>query len=194
MPQAAHAKSLQEPRPASAKGLSKLWLIGINAWGHRWASSFGDLPVNDDGSFTLCGALWSQQLAGLTERQVLEAVNYFAGRRDWPPVVSEIRKRALGIPEFGYVRANIADRPCGFTRMVWKYLDSWAFTRADQREADKLLSTAYEIATDRRMCGEEFPVEPAGEIAYEVAPFVLAKPETAARAREEVRALLAGHA
>lgn len=194
VPQAAPAQSLQEPRPASAKGLAKLWLIGIGAWGHRWVSSLGELPVNDDGSLTACGALWSRKLAGLTERQVLEAVDYFAGCRDWPPTVGEIRKRVLGVPEFEFVRASITERRCGFTRMVSQHLDHWAFTRADQREADRLLRVAYDLAAERRMRGEEFPAHLAGELTHVATPFVLAKPETVARAREEVRALLAGNA
>lgn len=73
------------------KGLTKLWLMGVAAWGHRWTSSLGELPVESDGSITMAGRLWVQQLAGIPQGEVLKALADFAGSSDWPPTLAELK-------------------------------------------------------------------------------------------------------
>lgn len=191
------AGSTPSPQPAtsmtSRRTLARVWATGIGAWGHRWTSALGDLPVNDDGSITASAALWARHLAGLEERDVLAAIDHFAGRSDWPPALAEIRKRAFGIPSLEEVKADIGRRATGFGRMVWNNLDAWAFTRADQREAERMLRNAYDYAVERRMCGDEFPPEPAGELEHQrqeppPAPTPEEREATLARVRAELGA------
>jgi hypothetical protein len=152
--------------------------MAIAAWPHKWSSALGEVPFNDDGSLTAAAALWASQLAGIPERALLEAMHHFAGRTDWPPALAEIRKRALGIPSMAEVRADLGARKQGFTRLVWSYLDQWTFTRADQREAERQLRSAYDYAVERRMEGADYP-EALTALAHTPEPYVPVPPEVA---------------
>lgn len=191
------ASSTHSPPPAtsmtSRRTLARLWAVGIGAWGHRWTSALGELPVNDDGTITASAALWSRHLAGISEHDVLDALDHFAGRSDWPPALAEIRKRAFGIPSLEEVKADIGRRATGFARLVWNNLDAWAFTRADQRDAERMLRNAYDFAVERRMAGEPLPLPPAGELEHQQpkpprAPTPEEREATLARVRAEIGA------
>ena len=180
------------PSQPSAATLTRLWLLGIGAWGHRWVSALGELPIDDADNLTIAGALWARQLTGLKERDILAAIDHFAGRLDWPPSLAENRRQALGIPSFDVVRAQITAHATPFARMVWQYLDHWAFTRADQRDAERQLRNAYDQAVERRLAGDDLPDEPVAAIAQEAAPFVEATPEQARQRMADIAATLRG--
>ena len=180
------------PSQPSAATLTRLWLLGIGAWGHRWVSALGELPIDDADNLTIAGALWARQLTGLKERDILAAIDHFAGRLDWPPSLAEIRRQALGIPSFDAVKADIASRATPFARMVWQYLDYWQFTRADQRDADRMLRAAYDFAVDRRLLGDEPPANATAAIAHETPVFTPATPDQARRHIDKINGLLHG--
>lgn len=163
--------------------------MGVAAWGHRWTSQLGDLPFNADGSLTVAGSLWIHQLAGISQRQVLEALAELAGTCDWPPSLAEIRKRAIGIPSLDQVRLDLGAKAHGFTRLVWSYVDAWAFARADQRTADSMLRAAYDFATEQRLAGAEYPVAIGTVQDLPVIERKPVSPETIAKARAEIDAL-----
>lgn len=174
---------------AQAKALAKVWLMGAAAWGHRWTSQLGDLPFNADGTLTMAAHLWAHQLAGISQRHVLQALSHYAGTRDWPPSLAEIRKQALGIPSIDQVRLDLGAKADGFTRLVWSYIDAWAFSRADQRTAEAMLRAAYDYACERRLAGDEYPLalnEPKDLPRLERKPV---SPETIAKARAEIDAM-----
>lgn len=77
--------------PSQAKALTKIWLMGTAAWGNRWSSSLGDLPVNADGSLTVAGHLWAHTLSGISPREVMKALAALAGQSDWPPSLAELK-------------------------------------------------------------------------------------------------------
>lgn len=166
-------------RPAARRTLTKLWLLGIGAWGHRWTSSLGELPVDDAGQLTVSGALWSAQLHGLPEGSLIEAVQHFAGRLDWPPSLAELRKHALGIPSLDEVAADLGRMQHRFTRLVWRNLDHWKFTRADARAADRMLRSAYVLAVEQRMAGAELPQPPVALVEHVKPKRTAAAPEVA---------------
>lgn len=182
--------STPAPDPAGVTTLTKLWLLGIGAWGHRWVSSLGELPVDDRGQLTTAGALWSRQLAGLPEADLIDAVQHAAGRLDWPPSLAELRKRALGIPPFDAVAADIGRMQHRFTRLVWRHLDHWKFTRADGRAAERMLRAAYALAEEQRMAGEPLPQPPVALVEHRKPHHVPANPETARKHIEALRSRL----
>ena len=170
-----------------------LWVLGIGAWGHRWTSALGEVPFDEQArTLTVTGALWARQLTGLHERDILAAIDYFAGRLDWPPSLAEIRRQALGIPSFDAVKADITRHATPFGRMVWQYLDHWAFTRADQREADRMLRNAYDHAVERRLLGDDLPDEPEDAIEHERPVFKPATPEQVQHHIDDIAATLRG--
>ena len=173
--------------PAAPSTLAKLWLLGIGAWGHRWVSSLGELPVDDHGRLTVAGRLWASQLAGLAEPELLAAVQHLAGRLDWPPSLAEVRKRVLGIPPLDEVAVDIGRMQHRFTRLVWRYLDSWKFGRADGRAADRLLRAAYKVAVEKRMAGEPLPEPPVALVEHSKPQHVPASPEIAQRYIDAMR-------
>ena len=175
------------PEPATPAGLTKLWLLGIGAWGHRWTASLGELPVDDHGRLTVAGRLWAGQLAGLDEADMIAALQHFAGRLDWPPSLAELRKRVLGIPPLDEVAADIGSMHHRFTRLVWRHLDHWKFTRVDGRTADRLLRAAYAVAVEERMGGEPLPQPPVALVEHRKAQRVPAKPETARKHIDAMR-------
>ena len=156
------------PNPASATTLAKLWLLGIGAWGRRWTTSMGELPVDDHGRLTVAGRLWATQLAGL----------------------AELRKRVLGIPSLDEVAADIGRMQHRFTRLVWHHLDHWKFTRADGRAADRLLRAAYAVAVEKRMEGAPLPQPPVALVEHRKAPRVPARPETVRKHMDALRSQL----
>lgn len=175
------------------KRLVQFWLAMIGLYNHKWVSACGELPINDDGTLTLQGSLWSQGLFGFTQQQINDALRSCMNRSDnWPPVLSEFRAMCLGIPSLDAVKADIGKRDHGFTRMVWQHLDHWMFTRAEQRDAERQLRSAYDFARERRMCGDEFPIANV-QIEHEkpapyVAPSVEEREARIQRARESLQA------
>ncbi len=150
-------------------------------YGHRWVSAFGDDPRG------IGGREWALTLAGLNRAQIDEglAACRLAGE-DWPPSAPAFRARCFGIPSFERVRADIGNRTLGFTRLVWEGLDGWLFSRADQRDAERILRHAYDYAVARRLDGAEIPAEPAGELTHEKRPIQRASRETAAKHCAEI--------
>lgn len=175
----------------SRRTLAKVWAMGIGAWGHRWTSALGELPLNDDGSVTVSAALWSRHLAGIPERDVLAAIDHFAGRSDWPPSLAEIRKQAFGIPSLVQVRREITQdvERSPFTRSVWALIDAYAFRHASSKDADRLLQAAYDAAQDLAMDGQPLPQPAAAAIEQDEqrAPVV---PETREARIERLRTML----
>lgn len=145
----------------------------------------GELPLDESGRLTAAGTLWAQQLGGIAERDVLEAISYFSGRRVWPPALAEIRMRALGIPELVEVQRDIGTRKLGFTRLVWSFMDLHAFTRSDNRESERILRNAYDFAVEQRLSGAEYP-DPPLAIAHEPRPAFVPDPAVVEKARREL--------
>ena len=174
---------------AQAKALAKVWLMGAAAWGHRWTSRLGDLPFNADGTLTMAAHLWAHQLAGISQRHVLHALSHYAGTRDWPPSLAEIRKQALGIPSVDQVRLDLGAKEHSFTRLVWSYVDAWAFSRADQRTAEAMLRAAYDYAVERRLAGDEYPLAIGTVQDLPQLERKPVSPETIAKARADIEAL-----
>src|SRR5690348_4115361 len=107
-PPTARAKCSARPtEPASVcpsdKGLTELWLGMIGAFGHKWTSSHGELPVerSEEGarSLTKTGAIWQRGLFGCDDAMVRRGFETCIQRPDeWPPSLPTFRRMALGIP------------------------------------------------------------------------------------------------
>ncbi len=158
-PTASPESSKTEASPASAVALSKLWLAGVGAWGHRWTTHFGELPVGDNGALTLVGNLWAQGLSGYSADQLLAAMGKFIAQGDeWPPNLPMMVAQCAGIPSLNAVRLELRDREAartGFTRLVWRYLDSYALGRADTDRHDRMVRDAYDLARENVLAGRE---------------------------------------
>jgi hypothetical protein len=154
-------------------------------YGATWTRAYGDDPAGT------AGKTWAIGLAEFSGRQIADGLNAcMRATKDFPPSLPAFRAMCYGIPSLEFVRADIGRRSNPFTRMVWQYVDGWAFSRADQWEAARILSAAYDFAKERRMLGDELPAEPAGEIEHKPAPFVPASPDTVARSLDEIASLL----
>jgi hypothetical protein len=155
--------------------LSRIWLAAQAVWGHKWTSSNGDLPIDDNGQLTVAAALWAEGLRGLTERQVMAALDRLAKTgSEWPPNLPELRKAAFGIPAFAAVNNEIltttSDKRTAFARLVWSFIvDPYAYRHCSAKDAERLRRDAYEQACEHLMTGGGLPPEPAGEIAHDTA-------------------------
>lgn len=172
--------------PASA--MRTLWVRMIEMYGNRWVMHFGD---SADGG---AGATWRKVLAGLTPTQVAVGLQACAAiADDWPPSAPRFRALCLGIPSLPAVSAELSSgQPWSpFTRLVWSFLDSFAYSRADTHMAERMLRGAYEKAQNHRMNGGDFPAAPAGQVE---APMPQsqpkADPEVARQALHECRQAL----
>lgn len=137
-----------------------LWAHMGGLYGHRWASAYGTDPKG------LAGREWALVLADLTRAQIdtgLEACR--RSGEDWPPTAPAFRARCFGIPSFEQVRADVTPKRLRFTRLVLEGLDHYLFARSAQRDADRMLRTAYDYAVARRLDGAELPEEPVAELA-----------------------------
>lgn len=158
----------------------------MGAWGHRWVSAHGELPMDDAGHLTAAGALWARGLAGLPELDVLAAVDYFAIRESWPPALADVRGRAMGIPTLADVRADLTTRADGFTRLLFTYLDTFKFARAEGKAYERMLAEAYARAKSARLEGAAFPPKLKGLTKQRSKPNP-APPEVAERYIAEAR-------
>jgi hypothetical protein len=157
---------------------------------HVWASQYvGDGGATDDDALALAMAEWSEALAGMSEAQLRTGFRADFLRADhWPPGPSEFAAMCHGIPTLARVKhilARVGPARTRFTRLVWSLLDTFAFTRADAKYADKLLADAYELAKTHVMGGHPLPDEPSGAIESRPEPRTPARAETAERCLRE---------
>lgn len=82
------------PEPLSLGLLEKLWITMTQTYGHRWTSSFGDVPKADHAWAKILGGLSGKQLAnglrGLVERAMTE-------EGAWPPSAPEFRAMCVQV-------------------------------------------------------------------------------------------------
>jgi len=197
--QSEQSKSLNERVLTSpdldAGTLTRLWIAGVGAWGPKWSKYFGDLPVNDDGSLTVVGALWAKGL-GLFDRETVMAAleRHIAVGNAWPPNLPELRLSCLGIPSFAQVKRALL-RPDGsthhaFVRSVWSLVETWQLRTAGNEQAEKLLREAYTLALESLWEGNPLPEPPAAEIESQPVERNPPTPEQLERHLAEIRSAL----
>lgn len=157
-------------------------------FGHSWVSQYGPAP---DG---VGGDTWAGVLAGLNGAQIgqgLQALTRIPS--DWPPTAPKFRALCLGVPALPQVRIELRagnPEPSPFARLLWSYLDGYAYRRADADKADRMLRDAYELASAYVMDGGALP-EPVAHIGAPEAEVVkVAAPEVAKRYIEEISSVL----
>lgn len=137
-----------------------LWVRAIAHWGSLWVTRCGLLPVDNHGTLTVAGEAWADVLAGFTGPEIVAAIDAIASRgSEYPPASGQVRMQCFQIPTLGFVRADLPERTHGFTRLVLRYLDCYAFARASQDSADRMLRAAYDHAVERRLNWEPYPAE-----------------------------------
>lgn len=151
----------EEADPADRERLPQgqidlLWIRLTAIYGHRFVSAFGDDPRN------VVGDTWARTLADLGPEDLARGLRACAfGSDDWPPTLPAFRAFCLEIPSFVEIRAALREHggpnETGFLRLLWRYLDRYAFGRADQVRAESMLRDAYEQAREYRMSGGGYP-------------------------------------
>lgn len=182
--------------PLSAPRTRELFAILSVRYPHVWASQYvGDGGNTDDDALALALAEWSAALAGIGDAQLRTGLRADYLRADhWPPGPAEFAAMCHGIPTLARVKHIL--RRAGpartrFTRLVWSLLDTFQFTRADGKYADRLLADAYELAKAHVMSGHPLPDEPSGALEHRPAPRTPASEETARAAMQEIASILA---
>lgn len=174
-------------QPLSPSATDELWLRMASRYGHAWVSQYGAAPQG------IAGAEWRSTLGALTAAQLREG--FAADERrgsDWPPSSTTFRAMALGIPTLAVVRAGLsAKEPTRFVRQVWQHIDRYRFLHADQREGDRLLAEAYELARLHVMDGGELPPAPEALIEHTEPTRTPASPETVRAHMDAIAAKLA---
>lgn len=171
----------REPLPLDL--LIELWVTMIDIFGNGWVSQWGDDPDSPT------GAVWAKGLAGMRAEDIRTGVSacVTAGGK-WPPTLPEFRARCLRIPSFAEFKLDV-DKAMPFSRLVWQYLDAYAYRQASADRAERMLREAHEVASQHRMLGYTLPAEPAGLLTVPAGP-VPSNPEHARRCIEELRKLL----
>lgn len=153
-------------------------------FGHTWTSQYGDAP---DG---VGGDTWAAALAGLTPLQVgdgLHAALKLGG--EFPPSAPHFRALCFRVPTFAEVRYETQHGEVartGFGILCWRFVDAYALRRADQRDADRLMRDAYELAKAHVMAGGAVPKVPEALAKPEPDCHAPARPETIERVKREV--------
>lgn len=152
--------------PQRPKRIETLFGKFAEIYGHKWASSYGEIGNGSD-------ATWAKGLAGLSGEQLAQGLSACLLRNDpWPPSLPEFRAMCCGIPSLEAVQAELM-RPgaeqSGFLVLVWAYVDAYRLARADQAKADRMVAAAYGIAVERVMRGEPIP-EPVLRLTAEKTP------------------------
>ena len=164
--------------------------------GGRWASHASPLPETEAGEWTLAADTWARTLAGLSGEQIgvgLEACRVAVD--DYLPTAAQFRARCLGVPSFAAVRLMMGSSkgfaPSRFMLLVRRYVDHHAFFHASTRDAERMLSGAYDVAREYVMRGGEMPQLPVAEIeAPKPAPRTPASDATVERSFAAMRAAI----
>ena len=86
--QSSNATAQGEPSTLSQRSLDQLWARMAEIYGHRWVSSYGEIPTDT----------WAKGLYGLTTRQLADGLNEcMKAAQGWPPTLPEFR--AMCLPE-----------------------------------------------------------------------------------------------
>lgn len=153
-------------------------------FGHAWASQYGEAP---DG---VAGDTWAAALADVTPERLavgLRATLWLG--KEFPPNAPRFLALCFGVPTFAAVRYELRNGEVprtGFGILCWRFVDAYALRRADQREADRIVRDAYELASAHVMAGGELPEVPALLAKPEPECRVAASPETVARVLGEL--------
>lgn len=167
----------------------ELWMRMASRYGHAWVSQYGPLP---DG---IVAAEWRDTLKGITNEQLRAGFTEDAIRAsDWPPTSTRFRAMCLGIPSIAEVRIDIDRLVEGlprlgggggyevkvsrFSRLAWRYINSYVFRNESGKRADRMVREAYELASAYIMDGGELPMEPVA---------LIAEPEKAPLSPEQIR-------
>ena len=164
----------------------------VEIYAHRWTAAHGE-SVDAEGT---SAGTWAKGLSGITGQQLAAGLEACIVRADsWPPTLPEFRALCLGIPSLAAVRDDFrrtdAER-MPFTAMVWRHLDGWAFSHADQAKADRMLGDAYAIARDAVMRGEPMPMPLLAVQHQAPEPIKPAAPEVARAHLDALRAEIYG--
>ncbi len=151
--------SSKEPPSASRlpqAQVERLWQRMLALYGNTWASQYGTAPKG------IAAETWSAVLADMAPEQLAEGLRGCATEgQAFPPSAPRFRAMCLGIPSFTQVHFEIrtdTDRH-PFTRLVWTFVDGYALRNANGKEFDRILKSAYELATEKRMRGAPLPPE-----------------------------------
>lgn len=173
--------------------LMHLWAANAAAYGAKWTSRAGELPVDDDGRLTAAGGVWSRGLAGMPHRTIMAAVERHARVSAWPAELSELRALCLGVPTLAEVRALLRDEAAKkppFVVLMFQHLDYYNWRMADGRQAERMLADAYTAAREHVLLGGELPKPPKGELEHDprpAAPAAARPPKTPEQVFTEAR-------
>jgi hypothetical protein len=179
----------RQASPVAEAVIRRLWIRMAEIFGHKWTSQYGEDAA------TGAGDTWARGLAGLSTRQIATGLDRLIAAEDWPPSLPEFRRLCFGIPSEVQVtlelHAKDSDRS-PFTRLVWSRLDVYAFGRADQVRAERMLHDAYVLAKEHVMSGGELP-PPLPQLNQSVvARPVVADPDRVKQCLEEISRTLEG--
>jgi hypothetical protein len=179
----------EKPRNAA---LRRLWARMSAIYGHKWTSAYGEACEDVTGALTIPGDTWARGLAGVAEAKIGSGLNAALMSADgWPPSLPAFRALCFGIPSLATVKHELATKQRSpFVVQVWRYLDSYRFSRANQDDADRMLSDAYYLASEHVMAGGALPDAPIAEIAQEPEQLTPANDNTARIHIAELEALL----
>jgi hypothetical protein len=159
------------PKPASGSSrlpapvLAELWVRMLAIYGYRWESAYGRAPEG------VAADTWAAGLTGLQPREIGTGFDACLTSSDgWPPSLPEFRAMCLGIPTLARVKLEAragCPSPSPFSRLVFSFLDGWAYRQADTEKGERMLRDAYGLARDHVMNGCELPPVAAAEIEHE---------------------------
>lgn len=166
----------------------RLWQRMTEIFGHRWTSTYGETNTAAAGA----GSTWAAALSGMEPEQIRRGIAAAAlGADPWPPSLPAFRAACLGIPSFNTVAVDLRTaRALPMSRLVWSHLDSYAYSRSEIGQANRMLREAYDAAADYLLAGGTLP-EPSVAIEDSPpAPRTPATREVAERALGEMDRIL----
>lgn len=175
------------------KLLDRVLLRMAMRYGHRWTSQYQSA---DPAVMALVYAEWGETLAMLTPQQIAHGFRVDAARgATWPPGSTEFAAMCFGVPPLEQVKVEARKPAEGrlqpFMRLVWSFIDGFAFARANAGQADRMLADAYALARAHVLANHAMPQPIAGVIEKQAPPpKAPAPPEVVAEHIARMRTML----
>lgn len=176
--------------------LAVVWATMVAHYAQAWTKRYGESPITRDGEVAPHALAIIEAMQGLTRQQIdagLKALTHEIS--EFPPSPARFRVLCLGIPPIAAVELDMAapyDEREPFTVFVCQHLDTYRFSQSTEKQRERMLRQAYDLAVEKRMKGEALPTRSPKLEAPAKRKFVPVTPEDEAWWKENCRRLLAG--
>lgn len=142
--------------------LKHIWERMLAIYGDGWALRYGDEAKG------IAAETWKHGLADLSGEQLAEGFRaLIRSGKGFPPTLPEFRALCMGVPAFAVAVSEMRPgnpSPSPFARLMWRFMDPYAYRQASADRARDMARDAFEAAKTFLLAGGELP-EPSLALA-----------------------------